>query len=98
MLRTFTLVLVFAAVLLMAALFVWLNPGRVEVDLAFLVWELPKSVAFLLFFAAGVLFGVLCSSAALLRLAQQRRRLRRSVRHAESEVKNLRGLPMHDAG
>ena len=98
MIRTLSTVLVLAVFILLAAVFTWLNPGMVQLDLAFAPVELSKSLAFLIAFVAGWGFGLLSCSAVLLRLVHQRRKLRRSVRLAEAEVKNLRGLPMQDAG
>ena len=48
-------------------------------------------------FVAGWIFGLLCVSVYLLRLVNERRRLRKSLRIAEAEVSSLRNLPMQDA-
>jgi len=42
-------------------------------------------------------FGLLCTTVFILRLVNERRQLRRSLRHSESEVSSLRSLPLADA-
>ena len=48
-------------------------------------------------FAVGWLFGLASVGYALMRTAAEKRRLRRELRNAESEVASLRSMPMHDA-
>ncbi|MCC5793721.1 MAG: DUF1049 domain-containing protein [Chromatiales bacterium] len=84
-------------ILVLAGVFAALNTGRLSLDLAFVELELQKSVALLLALAAGWLFGLLCAGLVLLRLLSERRRLRKSVRLAEEEVRALRSLPANDA-
>lgn len=98
MLRTILVLVLVIVFLSIAVTFAWLNPGPVEIDLGFHRFETTESVAFALCFAFGWLFGLLCCSGYILSLLNQRRRLRRSVRLAESEVANLRSLPLNDAG
>ena len=49
------------------------------------------------FFAAGWFFGVACITFFVLKLAAERRQLRKSLRLAEAEVTSLRRMPMQDA-
>ena len=73
------------------------NPGNVEIDLAFGTVTPSIPVAFSVIFVVGWAFGLLCTSVFILRLANERRQLRRSLRHSESEVSGLRNLPLTDA-
>ena len=73
------------------------NPGNVEVDLAFGTVAPSIPVAFSVMFVFGWAFGLLCTSVFILRLVNERRQLRRSLRKAESEVTSLRSLPLTDA-
>ncbi|MBN1240767.1 MAG: hypothetical protein JXB36_19855, partial [Gammaproteobacteria bacterium] len=57
----------------------------------------PVPVAFTAAFALGWAFGLVTASFVLLRMANDRRRLRRDLRHARAEVRGLRSLPLHDA-
>lgn len=85
------------AIMALAATFATLNPGRIRLDFAFAVFELEQSVALIAAAAVGWAFGLLCAGLALLRLLQQRRSLRRSLRLAEQEVQALRSMPVQDA-
>ena len=73
------------------------NPGNVEIDLAFGVVEPSIPVAFSVTFIMGWAFGLACTSMFIFRLINERRRLRRVLRHTESEVSSLRNLPLADA-
>jgi uncharacterized membrane protein YciS (DUF1049 family) len=48
-------------------------------------------------FVLGMVFGMLCMTAFVFRLINERRTLRRSLRISESEVSSLRNLPLSDA-
>ncbi len=97
MLRNLVYFLILLLVLLAVTAFAALNPGTLELDLAFRKIEIQKSLALTLVFAAGWLFGLVCAAVLLLKSAGERRRLRKSLRLAESEVKALRNLPIQDA-
>ena len=77
--------------------FSYLNTGDVEVDLAFLSVTTSISIAFTVTLAVGWLLGVLSMGVFALRLANERRTLRRALRVSESEVSTLRSLPLSDA-
>ena len=47
--------------------------------------------------AAGWLFGLLCAAMVLLKSAGDHRKLRKSLRLAEAEVRTLRSMPIQDA-
>lgn len=87
-------------VVLIFILMLWFtsnNPGNVSIDLAFGVIEPSISEAFTVTFILGSLFGVICMSAVVFRLINERRKLRRALRHSQSEVSSLRNLPLSDA-
>ena len=73
------------------------NPGEISIKL--LHWELtpPVSLAFTVAFALGWLFGVICMGVYTLKVVNERRMLRRSLRMSENEVSSLRNLPLSDA-
>jgi uncharacterized integral membrane protein len=73
------------------------NPGFVDLDLFFLTVRPSIALAFSLTFVIGWAFGLLCTTVFILRLVNERRQLRRALRHSESEVSSLRSLPIADA-
>jgi putative membrane protein len=86
-------VIIFTAMLV----FTYHNKGTVDVDLILTTVTTSVPVAFTIAFAIGWLFGILCMGAWALRLINDRRNLRRSLRVSESEVSSLRNLPLNDA-
>ncbi len=77
--------------------FTALNTGQVELNLGFLERSFPISIAFAGTFVVGILFGMSCMVAFVFRSINERRGLRRLLRASESEVSNLRNLPLSDA-
>ncbi|MCK5325176.1 MAG: LapA family protein [Woeseiaceae bacterium] len=77
--------------------FTHLNTGDVEVNLAFVSITPSISIAFTVTLALGWLFGVASMGIFALRMANERRTLRRALRISESEVSSLRSLPLSDA-
>ncbi len=73
------------------------NPGTVGIKLLHWEFDPPVSLAFTAVFAIGWLFGILCMGLYALKLANERRVLRRSLRMSENEVSSLRSLPLSDA-
>jgi len=84
-------------IFVMMLLFTSNNPGNVQIDLAFGIVNPSIPVAFSVMFVVGWAFGLLCTSVFILRLVNERRQLRRALRHSESEVSSLRNLPLTDA-
>ena len=97
MLKKAGLILVLIAIAAIVIVFTHLNTGVVEVDLAFASIETSTSIAFIVTLLLGWVFGVLSMSVFTLRLVNERRVLRRSLRISESEVSTLRNLPLSDA-
>jgi uncharacterized membrane protein YciS (DUF1049 family) len=90
-----TMILVAAAA---AALFAFNNPQRMDVDIGVARLEgVPASVAFATAFALGWVFGLVSAGFAMLRIAAEKRRLRRELRLTEAQARSFRGLPLHDA-
>ncbi|MEM7502764.1 MAG: lipopolysaccharide assembly protein LapA domain-containing protein [Pseudomonadota bacterium] len=97
MLRRIGIVAVVLVVFVVMVWFTSINPGVVSIDLAFGTVEPTIPLALSVTFVLGWLFGVLCASIYVLRLLNERRRLRASLRTSESEVSSLRNLPIADA-
>jgi uncharacterized membrane protein YciS (DUF1049 family) len=97
MLRKIGVLLIFVVVLASMLVFTRLNPGELTVDLAFAAVETSMPMAFTVTFIAGWLFGILSGAVFVIRLLNERRQLRRSLRLSESEVSSLRNLPLTDA-
>ncbi len=91
--------LLFLILFVIIAMFIFtaLNVGVVEINLAFTTVTASMPVAFTMTFVLGWLFGVMCMGLFALRLINERRTLRRSLRNTESEVSSLRNLPLTDA-
>lgn len=96
MLRFVIYLLLILLVALAGASFASLNPGDVKLDLAFGVVETRMSLAFSITFLFGWLVGLATMAGGMIKLLNDRRKLRRSVKLAEAEVSNLRRLPMQD--
>ena len=96
MLRYFLFAVLFV-VFLAAVVFASVNSGALTLDLAFTEVDTTISLALLSFFAAGWVFGLACVAFFLLKIATERRQLRRSLKLAEAEVTSLRRMPMQDA-
>jgi uncharacterized membrane protein YciS (DUF1049 family) len=97
MLRNILFFLVLFVGLLLATVFAALNPGLIELDLAFFETEVKKSLALTAAFGFGWLFGLICAGIVLLKSVNQRRQLRKSLDLAEGEVRALRNMPIQDA-
>jgi lipopolysaccharide assembly protein A len=97
MLKRIGAVLLILVILAVMLVFTRLNPGLIEIDLAFGTVESSIPLAFTVTFAAGWLFGVLCTAAFLARLVNDRRRLRKQLQSSETELSSLRHMPLSDA-
>ncbi len=97
MLKKFGAILLILVILAAMLVFTRLNPGLIEIDLAFGTVESSVPLAFTVTFAVGWLFGVLCTLAFVARLLNERRRLRKELKSSETELSSLRHLPLSDA-
>ena len=86
------------ALMLLAAMFAYSNPTPIDVDIGFVkVERVSLALVFAVVFVSGWLFGLLTVARALWRSATEKRRLERSLRHAEAELSTLRAAPLQDA-
>ena len=97
MLKRIGLLILIVAIVIVMATFTANNTGMVDIDLAFTKVTTSIPLAFTVTFALGWLFGILCLGFFALKLVNERRILRRSLRITESEVSSLRNLPLSDA-
>ena len=74
-----------------------LNPGDVVVNYYFGEGEFPLAVVIAGVFILGSLFGFIITGIALLRSRSQAARYRRQVRDAQSELNNLRRIPLNNS-
>lgn len=82
---------------MLAAVFGANNPQGVSIDVGVARLEdVSVAMAFTGAFAAGWIFGVLCAAGAVVKMLSERRRLRRDLRLAEAQLRNLGNLS-HDA-
>lgn len=97
MLKKAALILLLIVIFGIMVVFSYLNTGEVEVNLAFVSVTTSVSIAFTVTLVAGWLLGVISMGLYALRLANERRTLRRALRTSESEISSLRSLPLSDA-
>ena len=97
MLKKISIGLLVVFIFLLMLVFTSSNPGYVDLDLFFLTVRPSIPLAFSVTFVLGWVFGLLCTTVFIMRLINERRHLRRSLRQSESEVSSLRNLPLSDA-
>ena len=97
MLKRIAVIILVVIIFTVMLVFTYLNKGTVEVNLVLATVTTSVPVAFTIAFAFGWLFGILCMGVWALRLINDRRNLRRSLKVSESEVTSLRNLPLNDA-
>ena len=97
MLRRIGLAILIVLIVIVMATFTANNTGMIAIDLAFAQVNTSIPLAFTVTFALGWLFGLLCIGFFVLKLINERRILRRSLKLRESEVSSLRSLPLSDA-
>lgn len=98
LLRRILFVVLLVTFVSFAAVFAYTNPQQITVDVGFARFDgVSMAGAFAVAFGLGWLFGVASAAAAMLRLANDRRRLRRHLKLAETELSGLRSLPLNHA-
>ena len=97
MLKRIVILVLFLVILVAMLIFTKLNSGLIEIDLAFRTFTSSIPLAFTMTFVIGLLFGLLCTAIFAIRLINERRQLRKSLRLLESEIHSLRNLPLNDA-
>jgi len=93
--RILILVIVLVAIVL-AAMFAWMNPQRIDLDLGFAAIQARLAYVVIAALAAGWLCGLLSAVGWIVRLRSRNRRERRATRIAETELENLRKLSPPD--
>ena len=84
--------------ILLAAMFAYSNPNPIDIDIGFVKLErVSLALAFAFVFVAGWLFGLITVALTLMRHATEKRRLKKSLRHAEAELTTLRAPQTEDA-
>jgi uncharacterized integral membrane protein len=97
MLKKIVILVLFLVILVTMLIFTRLNSELIEIDLAFGTVASSIPLAFTVTFVMGLLFGLLCTTIFAIRLINERRQLRKSLRLSESEIHSLRNLPLNDA-
>jgi len=97
MIRKTAIALLIVVIFALMLWFTRINPGLISIDLAFGTIEPSIPMAFSVTFVLGWLFGLACTAVFIVRLVNERRRLRKALRISESEVSSLRSLPIADA-
>lgn len=97
MLKRIAVIVLVVIIFTSMLVFTYLNKGTIDVNLVLGKVTTSMPVAFTIAFAIGWLFGILCMGFWALRLINDRRNLRRSLKVSESEVTSLRNLPLNDA-
>ena len=97
MLKRIGLATLIVLIVVVMATFTANNTGMIDIDLAFTEVTTSIPLAFTVAFARGWMFGDLCIGFLALKLVNERRVLRRSLKMTESEVSSLRSLPISDA-
>ncbi len=97
MLKRIAVIVLVVIIFTSMLVFTYLNKGTIDVNLVLGTVTTSMPVAFTIAFAIGWLFGILCRGFWALRLINDRRNLRRSLKVSESEVTSLRNLPLNDA-
>ena len=96
--RRLTYVVVAVCFVSVTAILAYSNPDPISLDIGIARFEgVSIPVAFAFAFALGWVFGLICAGLALLRIANEKRQLKRDLRFAEAELSSLRALPLHDA-
>jgi len=97
MFRRIAIFSLIAAIFVVMLVFTYHNTGTVNVHLVFTEFAASIPLAFTVTFALGWLFGVICMGLYALRLVNEKRSLKRSLKVSETEVSSLRNLPLADA-
>jgi uncharacterized membrane protein YciS (DUF1049 family) len=97
MFRRIAIALLVAVIFIATLVFTYHNEGEIRIHLIFAEVDTTVSIAFIVTFALGWLFGVLSMGLYALRQLNEKRTLKRSLQASETEVSSLRNLPLNDA-
>lgn len=87
-------IIFFLCIFAVALLFAYANGGTVQISYLAGSIEVHLSSALLGAAVIGWLLGLLSSLAVIFRLKREAWKLKRSIRDAEAEIRNLRNLPL----
>ena len=82
---------------LVGVVFAYFNTVQVNVDYLFGQMDMPLVLALAVVLLIGLALGVLIGLPYTLRIRGDLAATRRRLQHAETEIKNLRSQPLHDA-
>ena len=97
MIRRILTLVTLIAVVLFAAVFASWNTDVISVDFLLARYDLPQSVVIIGALVIGIVIGLLGATLFLLKGMAERRRLRRALKTAETEISTLRSLPLQHA-
>jgi len=81
-------------IVVLAAMFSYSNPEPIDIDVGIARFEsVSMAIVFAAVFVSGWVFGLVSAGLALLNSGRERRRLRRDLQFAETELRSLRKLP-----
>jgi len=81
-------------IVVLAAMFSYSNPEPIDIDVGIARFEnVSMAIVFAAVFVSGWVFGLVSAGLALLKSGRERRRLRRDLQFAETELRSLRKLP-----
>ncbi len=89
--------LLFLIVLVASLGFALINAEVVQIDYYFGHWDVPLSLTLVITAVAGALFGVVSCLGIIFRLKREVSRLRKTVKLSETEIMNLRSIPIKDS-
>ncbi|MGD8340659.1 MAG: lipopolysaccharide assembly protein LapA domain-containing protein [Gammaproteobacteria bacterium] len=97
-LRRLAIIAIAVVFVLIAAVFAYGNQEPIDLDIGIMrIEEISLTIVLAFTFVFGTCFGVVISAGAMLKHFRERRSLRRELRRAETELKNVRGLSLPDA-
>ena len=82
---------------LIGVVFAYFNTAQVNVDYLFGAMDMPLVLALAVVLVVGLALGILIGLPYTLRTRGDLSSTRRRLQHAETEIKNLRNQPIHDA-
>ncbi len=84
MVKRILFAILLVAALAVSALFTWMNPGEVALDLGLTEVSTPLGLAFVAAIAVGWLIGILSAALWIARVSADRRRLRAQLKDASA--------------
>lgn len=89
MIKRILAIFVLVVALAVSAFFTSLNPGEIQLDLAFTSIASPLGLAFVVALAIGWLLGILSALTWVMRISAERRRLRAELKKSQASASSL---------